>query len=133
MPDLKSCGIGGNRDLVCVDTYRVLDSCRDKDCFEDVRVYLTDFGQQVIERTNSVRIKGAHIEGANINIEPVPFNRGFYQLDVRLFAKVICEACVSPGNIQELEGIAAVDKKVLQGVALAGVCRKADEAGYFHR
>ncbi|MBR3423939.1 MAG: hypothetical protein IKG80_05555, partial [Clostridia bacterium] len=29
------------RDTVCIDTYRVLDSCRDKDCFEDAQANLT--------------------------------------------------------------------------------------------
>ena len=103
----------GSREMVCIDTYRVLDSCRDKDCFEDVRVYLTDYGQQVIERTSNVRTKYAKVEGANIDMDPVPFNRGFYQIRIRLFIKVVCEACVAPGNIQEIEGIAAVEKKVV--------------------
>ena len=43
------------RDTVCIDTYRVLDSCRDKDCFEDVRVYLTCYGQEIIDRTLQLR------------------------------------------------------------------------------
>ena len=36
----NNCCSQGNRekDMVCIDTYRVLDSCRDKDCFENVRV-----------------------------------------------------------------------------------------------
>ena len=42
--DCRNSG-GGSKDMVCLDTYRVLDSCRDKDCFEDVRVYLTAEGQ----------------------------------------------------------------------------------------
>jgi len=113
MSEIKSCGGGLSREMVCIDTYRVLDSCRDKDCFEDVRVYLTDNGQKIIERASAVRTKCAKIEGANIDINPVPFNRGFYQLNIRLFIKIISEVCVSPGNIQELEGIAAVEKKVI--------------------
>lgn len=114
MADNKICGsIGQARDLVCIDTYRVLDSCRDKDCFEDVRVYLTDYGQEVIDRTSAVRAKCAKILWAYIDIDDVPFNRGFYQLTIRLYIKVVCEACVSPGNIQELEGVAVVEKKVV--------------------
>lgn len=99
--------------MVCIDTYRVLDSCRDKDCFEDVRVYLTGEGQEIIERTGAVRAKCAEVIWANIDIDNVPFNRGFYQLYLRLYTKITCEACIGPGNIQEFDGIAAVEKKVI--------------------
>ena len=55
--DRQNCG----RETVCIDTYRVLDSCRDKDCYEDVRVYLTSFGQELINHTQNVRTKSAQI------------------------------------------------------------------------
>ena len=112
MTENRSSG-GGCRDMVCIDTYRVLDSCRDKDCFEDVRVYLTAEGQEIIERTGAVRAKCAEVIWANIDIDSVPFNRGFYQIYLRLYTKIICEACVGPGNLQEFEGIAVVEKKVI--------------------
>ena len=99
--------------MVCIDTYRVLDSCRDKDCFEDVRVYLTGEGQDIIERTGAVRAKSAEVVWANIDIDSVPFNKGFYQLYIRIYVKVTCEACICPGNLREFEGVAAIDKKVI--------------------
>ena len=105
--------VGGSRDTVCIDTYRVLDSCRDKDCFEDVRVYLTGEGQDIIDRTCAVRAKSAEVVSANIDIDSVPFNRGFYQLYLRLYTKITCEACVGPGCLKEFEGIATVEKNVI--------------------
>lgn len=104
---------GRDRDLVCIDTYRVLDSCRDKDCFENVRVYLTCTGQDIIDRTGVVRAKCAKVVWSCINIDSVPFNRGFYQLFIKIYVKITFEACVSQGNIQEFEGIAVVEKKVI--------------------
>ncbi|MBR5590632.1 MAG: hypothetical protein IKW40_03790, partial [Anaerotignum sp.] len=65
---------GRERDMVCIDTYRVLDSCRDKDCFENVRVYLTCCGQDIIQRTNVIRAKHAKVLWSYIDTEPVPFN-----------------------------------------------------------
>ena len=59
------------KESVCIDTYRVLDSCRDKDCYENVRVYLTEFGQEIIEQTDNVRTKCAHILRTCIHVEPV--------------------------------------------------------------
>ena len=102
-----------SRDMVCIDTHRILDSCRDRDCFEDVRVYLTDFGQEIIEKTCAVRAKSASVLWAYIDIDPVPFNRGFYQLTIKIYSKISCEACIGPGNVQSFEGLAVVEKKVI--------------------
>ena len=67
-----------SRDMVCIETNRILDSCRDRDCFEDVRVFLTDIGNEIIEHTSSVRVKDSCIAWAFVGIDPVRFNRGFY-------------------------------------------------------
>ena len=45
MLDNRNCSGTHPKESVCIDTYRVIDSCRDKDCFENVKVYLTDFGE----------------------------------------------------------------------------------------
>lgn len=117
MAENRACGstggFGFGRDTVCIDTYRILDSCRDKDCFENVRVYLTNFGQEIIERTSNVRSKCAKIVCADIDVENVPFNRGFYQLSIRIYTKITFEACIGQGNIQEFDGIAVTEKKVI--------------------
>ena len=113
MMDNKCCSGSHQKENVCIDTYRVLDSCRDKDCFENVRVYLTDFGEEIIDRTSAIRAKCAKIVSAYIDVNDVPFNRGFYQLNIKMYVKILFEACISQGNIQEFEGIAVVEKKVI--------------------
>ena len=113
MLDNRNCPTPHPKENICIDTYRVLDSCRDKDCFENVKVYLTDFGEEIIDRTSIIRAKNAKIVCAYIDINDVPFNRGFYQLNIKMYVKVVFEACVCPGNIQEFEGIAVVEKKVI--------------------
>ncbi len=113
MMDNKFCSSSNQKENICIDTYRVLDSCRDKDCFENVRVYLTDFGEEIIDRTSIIRAKYAKIVSAYIDINDVPFNRGFYQLNIKMYVKIVFEACISQGNVQEFEGIAVVEKKVI--------------------
>lgn len=113
MLDNKFCSSPQQKENICIDTHRVLDSCRDKDCFENVRVYLTDFGEEIIDRTSIIRAKCAKIVSAYIDINDVPFNRGFYQLNIKMYVKLTFEACISQGNIQEFEGIAVVEKKVV--------------------
>ena len=101
------------RETVCIDTNRVLDSCRDRDCFENARVYLSDFGNEVLEHTSSVRAKSAKIVWTCIDIEPVRFNRGFYSVNIRFYVKLVFEACVCAGRSQEIEGIAVLEKRVI--------------------
>ena len=101
------------RECVSIETGRIFDSCRDRDCYENVRVYLTDCGYDIIERTTTVRTKEACIAWTYINIDPVRFNRGFYSITIRFYVKLVFEACVAPGRPQEFEGIAVVEKKVI--------------------
>lgn len=116
MPDNKMCsrGIANNtKETIAVDCNRILDSCRDKDCFENTRVYLTECGRDVIENTSTVRVKATKIINSCINVEPVQFNRGFYQVYIRFYTRLCCEGCVAPGRSREFEGIAVCEKRVI--------------------
>jgi hypothetical protein len=108
-----SCGGVGGRDTVCIDTNRVLDSCRDRDCFENVRVYLSDFGNEILEHTSAIRTKHAKIVSSYIGVDPIQFNSGFYAVTIRFYVKVCVEACLGGGRSQELEGVAVVEKRVI--------------------
>ena len=37
-----------SRDTCCIETGRIYDSCRDRDCYENVRVNLTECGNDII-------------------------------------------------------------------------------------
>ena len=110
-----SCVPGGPsaRETVCIDTNRVLDSCRDRDCFENARVYLSDFGNEVLEHTSAIRAKCAKIVWTCIDIEPIRFNRGFYSVNIRFYVKIVFEACVCGERPQEIEGITVLEKRVI--------------------
>ncbi|MCL2095972.1 MAG: hypothetical protein FWH10_03615 [Oscillospiraceae bacterium] len=101
------------RDTVCIDCNKIMDSCRDKDCLEDLKVFLTDYSQEILDKATSIRCKDAEIIWTHVSVEPVPFNRGFYQIDIRFFFKLSFEACVCLGKSQEIEGIAVFDKNVI--------------------
>lgn len=120
MADNRGCSnVGGTsigRDTVCIDTNRVLDSCRDKDCFEDVKVYLTGCGQDVVDKSCSARVKDACLTGADVSIEPIQFNRGFYTVKVRYYVKCYCECCTGvcgQNKVIPVEGIAVCEKKAI--------------------
>lgn len=104
---------GNCNENVCIDCNRILDSCRDKDCFENVRVYLSTFGQDIIEKTSNIRVKKTKVVWTYLGLEPVQFNRGFYSINVRFYTKITFEACLAPGKVQEFEGICVTEKRVI--------------------
>ncbi len=133
MPENRfSCNPTVGKETVCIETNRILDSCRDRDCFENARVFLTDFGREIIERTTAVRVLDACIAWTNITIDPVQFNRGFYSVNIRFFIKVVFEACVGGGRAQEFDGIVALDKRVILygGDCNISVFRSSIESGF---
>lgn len=49
------------KESVCIHTDKVYDSCRDKDCLENIRVYLTANGQSIVDRAINVKCIKAEI------------------------------------------------------------------------
>ena len=126
------CSSRSSGDTVSVETNRILDSCRDRDCYENVRVYLSHYGNEILERTGSVRAKSAKLMWSNISLDPIQFNRGFYAVTIRFYIKVTVEACISCGRSQELEGIAVLEKRVILygGECNVNVFRSSEECGF---
>jgi hypothetical protein len=85
-------------------------------------VFLTDFGNEIVEHTNSIRVKHASIVQSAIHLEPVQFNCGFYSVYIRFFVKLVLEACVGVGRSQEFEGLAVLEKKVILYGGESNVC-----------
>ncbi len=102
-----------SRETVCIETNRVMDSCRDRDCFENVRVYLSCYGNELLSHATGVRTKEAKIVSTNLGLEPIPFNCGFYAVTVRFYVKLTVEICTGCGRSQEVQGIAVLEKKVI--------------------
>ncbi len=103
----------GAKGMVCIDTTRILDACRDRDCFEDERVYLTASGEEILATATNVRTKSARIIWAYVGVSDVPFNCGFYQISIRYYVEVTFEACVGIGRSQCFTGIATLEKDVV--------------------
>ena len=101
------------REAVCIHTKKIFDSCKDKDCIEDLRVYPTRGCQEVIDRAVSVKAGCAELLYAYIDVEPVTFNRGFYTVDVRYFYRITADAFVGAARPVELTGLAVFDKRVI--------------------
>ena len=101
------------REAVCIHTKKIFDSCKDKDCIEDLRVYPTCGSQEVLDRALSVKAGTAELLYAYIDVEPVTFNRGFYTVDVRYYYRISADAFVGTVRPVEVTGLAVFDKRAI--------------------
>jgi hypothetical protein len=101
------------REAVCIHTKKIFDSCRDKDCVEDLRFYPTQQSQLVIDRAISVKAGKAELLHAYMDVEPVGFNRGFFTVDVRYFYRVTADAFVGAARPVKICGLCVFDKRVI--------------------
>ena len=123
-------GLGfDGRGTVCIDTKRVLDCCRDRDCYEDSRVYLTEFGEETVANATSVRTKSAKILCVNVGLEEVPFNCGFYRIGIRYYIELELEACLGLGRSQCFKGLTVLEKDVVLYGGDGTVTSYSSEAG----
>lgn len=106
------------KEAVCIDTPRVYDSCSDKDCFEDLRVYFPDEAQESVNNAAAVKSRTAELYRAYLDVEPVQFNRGFYSVDITFVFRVTVELYKTPNcrpsaKTDVVTGFASFSKKVI--------------------
>ena len=102
------------KEAVCIDTNRVYDSVSDKNCLEDLQVTFPDDVQSIVNNCCSLKLKEVEVENVYMDVEPIPFNKGFYTVDITFFFKVTIGAYSSPAvPAATVVGVAAFSKKVI--------------------
>lgn len=101
------------REAVCIDTSKVYDSCSDKDCLENLRVYFTKCGQDLVDRAINVKCRKSEIIWVYSDLEPVPFNDGYFTVDIKYFFRITLDVFLGVSRPQQVEGLATFDKKVI--------------------
>ena len=57
----QSCQNGSDSGSACIETSKIYDSCRDKECIENLRVYLTEASQCIVDRSVGVKCRNTEI------------------------------------------------------------------------
>ena len=69
--DTLRCDPGDLRQAMSIHTRKITDACRDKDCVEDLRVYLTSGSQQILDNAANIRVRSAELLNTYIDVETV--------------------------------------------------------------
>lgn len=113
-PDCAASTANRFKEAVCIQAGRIFDSCSDKDCLEDLQVYFTPESQDIIDRSAIVKCKAAEVLDVYLSVEPIPFNKGFFTVDMTFYFRVHFTAYASqvstPVNVR---GLCFHTKKVI--------------------
>ena len=69
--DLLRCDPEDLKQAMSIHTRKITDSCKDKDCIEDLRVYLTTGSQTILDTCASARVRSAELLYTCIDVETV--------------------------------------------------------------
>jgi len=98
---------------ICISTRKIFDSCRDKDCIEDLVVYPLCDAVRYIETAEQVRAKSATLLYVFPTVEEIAFNRGFYTIDLRYYYKIDAEAQGTQNKPVPIRGLCVFDKRLV--------------------
>ena len=109
----QSSGPDNCRDSLSIHTRKITDSCKDKDCIEDLRVYLTKSSQCVLDTAAGAKVRSAELLYTYIDVEPVAFDRNHYCVDVTFYYKVLADAVIGAARPAALYGLAVFSKRAV--------------------
>lgn len=102
------------REAVCIDTRRIYDACSDKDCIRDLQVLFPAPAQAIIDEAATLKTRCAEVIGVYFEVEALPFNKGFFAVDMTFFFKIVLSASGCPATQSvAVEGLGIFCKKVI--------------------
>jgi hypothetical protein len=109
------------KEAVCIQTKQVYDSCKSKECVENLRVYICQSGQSAIDCAAGVKVTDAEIIWVTSDVEPVEYSNGFYSIELKYYIKVkLLPTGICP-EPEPVFGLATYCKKIV----LFGSCGRA--------
>lgn len=101
------------RRTVCVHTKQITDSCLDKDCIEDLRVYLTASSQAALDGSTGAKTRCAELIFADVEVTPLTYRSGHYAVDISFYYRIIGDAILGGTRPTTISGLAVFAKRAI--------------------
>lgn len=111
--DTLRCDPQDLKQAMSIHTRKITDSCRDKDCIEDLRVYLTKGSQSILDSAAGAKVRCAELLYTYIDVEPVAFDRNHYCIDVTFYYRILADATIGVSRPAALYGLAVFTKRAV--------------------
>ncbi len=108
---MDSSGLAMPPEGVCIHTNKITDVCLDKDCIEDLRVYLTEDSQALLDASAGARVRSVELLWVDIDVEELGFQRGYAAVELTFYYRVRGETGSS--GTGALDGVAVFQKRVV--------------------
>ena len=112
-PGSVPCDLNDLQQALSIHTRKITDSCRDKDCIEDLRVYLTRGSQNILDSCAGAKVRCADLLYTYIDVEPVAFDRNHYCVEATFYYRVLADATVGACRPVTLHGVAVFSKRAV--------------------
>lgn len=113
LPGVGAVGAGCFKEAVCINANRIYDSCSEKDCVEGMVLYFTSDAQPAVNGATGVRCREVTLLGVDLDVDSVPFNKGFYSVDMTFYVKVDLELVGGCPCDTQASGLGIYTKKVI--------------------
>ena len=111
--DTLRCDPNDLQQAMSIHTRKITDSCRDKDCIEDLRVYLTTGSQAMLDTATCAKVRCAELLYTYIDVEPVAFDNKHYCIDVTFYYRILADATIGAARPAALYGVAVFTKRAV--------------------
>lgn len=112
-PGSVPCDLNDLQQALSIHTRKITDSCRDKDCIEDLRVYLTRGSQNILDGCAGAKVRCTELLYTYIDVEPVAFDRNHYCVEATFYYRVLADAVVGSCRPVTLHGVAVFSKRAV--------------------
>ena len=112
-PGSVHCNLDDLQEALSIHTRKITDSCRDKDCIEDLRVFLTKTSQNTLDSSAGAKVRCAELLYTYIDVEPVAFDRNHYCVDATFYYRILADAVVGTCRPVTLSGLAVFSKRAV--------------------
>lgn len=113
MSESLHCRPDDQRGAISIHTKKVTDSCTDKDCIEDLRVYMCRDSQALLDNAAGIRPRCAELIYAYIDVEPVAFQKSHYCIDITFYYRILADTASGCAKPSTLCGLAVFSKRAV--------------------
>ena len=98
---------------VCINASEIYDSCRAKECLENLRVYFSPESQETINSASKITAEKAEVIWIYSDVEALPFHKGYYTVNLKFYFRIEVNAYTGLRRPVTLDGLSFYEKKIV--------------------
>lgn len=98
---------------VCIHTRQITDSCLDKDCIEELRVFLSTQSQAALDTATTAKVRCAELIYTSVDVQPLAYKSGHYAVDLIFYYRIVGDAILGGLRPSTITGLAVFSKRVV--------------------